>query len=247
MNSINGMPMGDSPDRARANVALYRLAAAALAHPMPELHEAFVEGRFHHAFNEAWRSITGRNWPQTVASQDFAGLEAGYIDMFLHGQRGQPRVHLLAGDYENLRNGVTRPVFMLNIQAFYRHFDLQAATSDEGRNEEPDHLATMLEFMAVLHHLEAQAIERGSDPGAYRRAQRDFLHRYLLPLMETIQQEVSAQSHAQLDANLQRLIEDLPQRLRQQLAELEVRVGPCADPSAPAAEESRNLAQNLWS
>lgn len=247
MNSINGMPMGGSPQRAQANVALYRLAAAALAHPMPELHEAFVEGRFQHAFNEAWQSITGRHWPQTAPSRDFAELEAGYIDMFLHGQRGQPRVHLLAGDYDSLRSGVTRPVYMLNIQAFYRHFDLQAATGDEGRNEEPDHLATMLEFMAVLHHLEAQAIERGSDPGAYRRAQRDFLHRYLLPLMETIQQEVSAQSHGQLDANLQRLIEDLPQRLRQQLAELEVRVGPCVDPSAPAADEPRKPAQNLWS
>ena len=247
MNHINGVPMGDSPERARASMALYRLAAAALGHPVPELHEAFVDGRFHHAFNEAWQRITGRIWPRSAASADFAALEAGYIDMFLHGRRGQPRVHLLAGDYESLRNGVTRPVFMLNIQAFYRHFDLQAATGDEGRNEEPDHLATMLEFMAVLHHLEAQAIERGADCCAYRRAQRDFLRRYLLPLLETIHQEVSAESHGQLDANLLRLIEDLPQRLRQQLAELQVRIGPSTEPSVPAAEQTRNLAQNLWS
>lgn len=247
MKSINGTPMGDSSERAEANVVIYRLAAAAFGHPVPELHEAFADGRFHDAFNSAWRSITGRDWPRSPASESFTDLEAGYIDMFLHGRRGQPRVHLLAGDHETLRGGVTRPVFMLNVQAFYRHFDLQAATEDEGRTEEPDHVATMLEFMAVLHHLEARAIERGNDPSAYRRAQRDFLHRYLVPLMEALYQGVSAERHGQLDANLLRLIEDLPQRLRQQLAELEVRIGPCADLATGSSERQHNLAQNLWS
>lgn len=247
MNSINGMPMGNSPERAQANVALYRLAAAALAHPVPELHQSFVDGRFHQALNSAWQAITGREWPNSPASADFTTLEAGYIDMFMHGQRGEPRVHLLAGDYDALRSGATRPVFMLNIQAFYQHFDLQAATNDEGRNEEPDHVATMLEFMAVLHHLEVQALERGADPAAYRRAQRDFLQRYLAPLMDTICQEVTAQRRTSLDANLLRLIEDLPNRLHQQLAELDVRVGPSADMSAHESERPRKLAQNLWS
>ena len=247
MKSINGMPMGDSPERAQASEAIYRLAAAAFGHPVPELHEAFVDGRFHAAFNSAWRSVTGRDWPQSPPSESFAALESGYIDMFLHGRRGEPRVHLLAGDYEALRDGVTRPVYMLNVQAFYRHFDLQAATADEGRNEEPDHVATMLEFMAVLHHLEARALERGNDPSAYRRAQRDFLHRYLVPLMEALYQGVSAERHGHLDANLLRLIEDLPQRLQQQLAELEVRIGPCADLASGSSDHERNLAQNLWS
>ena len=247
MNSISGMPMGDSPDRAQANVALYRLAAAALGHPVPELHETFVDGRFYEAFNSAWRSITGRDWPRSPASESFAALEAGYIDMFLHGRRGQPRVYLLAGDYDALRDGVTRPVFMLNVQAFYRHFDLQAATADEGRSEEPDHVVTMLEFMAVLHHLEAGALKRGADPNAYRRAQRDFLHRYLVPLMDALYRGVSAESRVPLDANLLRLIEDLPQRLRQQLAELEVRIGPCADMAAASPDQPRIPAQNLWS
>lgn len=247
MNSISGIPMGNSSERAHANVALYRLAAAALAHPVPELHQAFADGRFHDAFNSAWHAITGREWPRLPASADFMALEAGYIDMFMHGQRGEPRVHLLSGDYDELRNGATRPVFMLNIQAFYQHFDLQAATDDEGRNEEPDHVAAMLEFMAVLHHLEAQALERGSDPGAYRRAQRDFLDRYLVPLMETICQEVTVQGNASLDANLLRLIEDLPVRLRQQLTELEARIGPSVDVNTQETERPRKLAQNLWS
>jgi len=228
-------------------MALYRLAAAALGHPVPELHEAFTDERFYKAFNHAWFEITGREWPRCTVSADFATLEAGYIDMFLHGRRGEPRVHLMAGNYDALRDGVTRPVFMLNVQAFYRHFDLQAATTDEGSHEEPDHVATMLEFMAVLHHLEAQALESNGDPTAYRRAQRDFLHRHLLPLLDTIRQEVAAERAGRLDAHLQRLIEDLPERLRQQLAELEARIGPCADLTTRTADRPRQLAQNLWS
>lgn len=247
MNSIGGMPMGNSSERAQAYVALYRLAAAALAHPVPELHQAIAEGRFHQAFNSAWQVITGRAWPRSPASADFTTLETGYIDMFVHGQRGEPRVHLLAGDYDALRSGVTRPVFMLNIQAFYQHFDLRAATSDEGRNEEPDHVVTMLEFMAILHHLEARALDNGADPSPYRRAQRDFLQRYLAPLMDTICREVTTQRRATLDASLLRLIEDLPSRLRQQLAELEVRIGPGTDVSPHATDRPRKLAQDLWS
>jgi len=247
MNSINGMPMGNSPARARAHEALYRLAAAALSHPIPELHEAFADGRFHASFDDAWSAVTGRHWPQSPTSTDFAELESGYIDMFLHGRRGQPRVDLMAGAHDNLRGGVTRPVFMLNVQAFYRHFDLRPATGDEGRSDEPDHVATMLEFMAVLHHLEAQALERGADPGPYLRAQRDFLQRYLLPLMQAIQQGVSAETRVALDANLLRLIEDLPQRLRQQLVELEARVGQGERSLESQPDEPRLVAQNLWS
>ncbi len=247
MTSIQSMPMANTPERARASAAVYRLAAAALGHPVAELQQAFVDGRFYQAFNKAWYSITGRDWPRSVASADFTTLETGYIDVFLHGRRGQPRVHLLAGDYEALLGGLSRSVFMLNIQAFYRHFGLRAATADEGRHEEPDHLVAMLEFMAVLHHLEAQALERNADPGAYRRAQRDFLQRYLLPLLDAIYQNVAAEHELMLDATLVRLIEDLPHWLRQQLGELEVRVGAGADSSVHATERPRILAQNLWS
>lgn len=246
MARIHSMPMANTPERAQASATVYRLAAAALGHPVPELQQAFADGRFHESFNSAWYGVTGREWPRSVASADFTALEAGYISIFLHGRRGQPRVHLLAGDYEALLAGLSRPVFMLNIQAFYKHFGLRAATADEGRNEEPDHLVTMLEFMAVLHHLEAQALESGTDPTAYRRAQRDFLQRYLLPLLEAIYKNVAAEHDLMLDATLVQLIEDLPHWLRQQLGELEVRVGPCADSSVQATDRPRSLAQNLW-
>lgn len=241
------MPMGNSPERAQAHMALYRLAAAALGHPVPELYESFTDGRFYQAFNSAWHSLTGRDWPRSAAAPDFASMEAGYIDMFVHGRKGEPRVYLLAGDYDELRDGVTRPVFMLNVQAFYRHFDLQAATSDEGLTEEPDHIVTMLEFMAVLHFLEAQALQRGTDPDPYRRAQRDFLYRYLAPLAQTIHMEIAGQRYVALDPYMLRLIQDLPMRLQQQLAELEARLGPSADVTARSEDKPRQMAQNLWS
>lgn len=240
------MPLANTPERADATGAIYRLAAAAFGHPLPELQQALADGSFHTAFHTVWRQITGRAWPRCTASADFAALESGYIDTFVHGRSGKPRVALLAGEYEHLLGGQNRPVFMLNVQAFYRHFGLRAATGDEGRNEEPDHLVDMLEFMAVLSHLEARALAGHTDPSPYRRAQRDFLHRYLVPLLHALQNGVAAEKRLALDATLVRLLEDLPEWARQQLAELEARVGPCTDPAEHASSQPRAVAQNLW-
>ena len=242
----SSMPLANTPERANATGAIYRLAAAAFGHPLPELQQAFSDGSFQTAFNTAWHQITGREWPRCQASADFAALESGYIDTFVHGRRGKPRVPMLAGEYENLLGGQTRPVFMLNVQAFYRHFGLRAATGDEGRAEEPDHLVDMLEFMAVLTHLEARALASQTDPSAYRRAQRDFLHRYLVPLLDAMRRGVAAEKRLSLDATLVRMVEDLPEWARQQLAELEARVGPCADPAERTTTQPRAMAQNLW-
>lgn len=242
----SAMPLANTPERAHATGAIYRLAAAAFGHPLPELQQALADGSFHTALHTAWRQITGRDWPRSPASADFAALESGYIDTFVHGRSGKPRVPLLAGEYEHLLGGQTRPVFMLNVQAFYRHFGLRAATGDEGRSEEPDHLVDMLEFMAVLSHLEARALAGHTDPAAYRRAQRDFLHRYLVPLLDAMRRGVAAEKRLNLDATLVRMVEDLPQWARQQLVELEARVGPCADPAERATRQPRAVAQNLW-
>lgn len=243
---VSGIPMANTPQRADAAGSIYRLAAVAFGHPLAELQQALVDGSFHAAFNQPWHQVTGREWPRCEPSADFAALEAGYIDAFVHGRRGKPRISLLAGEYEHLLGGQTRPVFMLNIQAFYRHFGLHAATKDEGRAEEPDHVIDMLEFMAVLCHLEARALERDADPSPYRRAQRDFLQRYLVPLLNAIHHDLARQKALALDATLIRMLEDLPEWTRQQLAELEARVGPYADASASVSNRPRSVAQNLW-
>ncbi|WP_422368169.1 molecular chaperone TorD family protein [Pelagibius sp.] len=250
-------PAGDSAARAAAKETIWRLAAIALGHPAPELQKALESGAFHAALNDAWLAVTGRAWPKRAPSVDFAALESGYIAAFLHGPKGKPVAPLLAGDHERLLAGHARPVFMLNIAAFYRHFGLQAAETDEGRADEPDHLASMLEFMAVLAHLEAQALRRNRDPAAYRRAQRDFLRRYLCPLLRAVADCLRGWPVESLDETIGQLVADLPDWADHQAAELEARVGRYRDPDAATAArvegaQSRDTAaarvvdQNLW-
>ena len=250
-------PAGDSAARAAAKETIWRLAAVALGHPAPELQGALESGAFHAALNEAWFAVTGRPWPKSRPSTDFAALECGYIAAFLHGPKGKPVASLLAGDHERLLAGQARPVFMLNISAFYRHFGLKAAAADEGRADEPDHLASMLEFMAVLVHLEVRALRRNRDPAAYRRAQRDFLRRYLGPLLQAVADSLRGWPVEALDATIRQLIGELPDWADHQAAELEARVGRYRDPDAgnvagaePAegrtAAATRVVDQNLW-
>ncbi len=251
------LPGGDSPERAAAKETLWRLSAAAFSHPNPELQEAFASGRFHQAFNEAWWAVTGQVWPRSPASPDFSSLEAGYIIAFLHGRKGKPLASLLAGEYESLLAGHTRPVFMLNVTAFYSHFGLQAATQDEGHHDEPDHLASMLEFVSVLAHMEARALTRSQDAAPYRRAQRDFLRRHLLGLLQAIRERLRDQDGLDdLDPTLRQLVLDLPDFGERLVTELEARVGRYHDPDArsgssdvagEARSDSRRVVdQNLW-
>lgn len=249
-------PAGDSPVRAQAKQTLWRLAAVAFGHPQPEFQDALKDGCFHSAFSEAWLGVTGRGWCRQASSVDFPALESGFISTFLHGGKGKPVAPLLAGDYEHLLAGHSRPVFMLNITAFYRHFGLKAATADEGRADEPDHLASMLEFMAVLSHLEARALSRGADPVPYRRAQRDFLRRYLVPLLQTIAGRLRQSPQLDLDPTLGQLVEELPPWAEGQALELEARAGPYHNPDdqksarpsvpAPVTGTRRTVDQNLW-
>lgn len=240
-------PMGDAPARANAKETLWRLTALALAHPDPEFYRAHADGRFHAAFSGAWAQLTGRPWPLPDHAPDFPAFESGYIRAFGHGPGGKPVAALLAGEHDHLLAGLSRPVFMLNIAGFYRHFGLKPATSDEGRADEPDHLSAMCEFMAVLCHVEARALAQGRDPSDARRAQRDFLSRFLAPMLRTVSGLLSARPVADLDPGLVRLLADMSGWAEGQIAELEARVGSYRDPDAPrpaAAEPS--VAQNLW-
>ncbi len=58
---------------------------------------------------------------------------------------------------------------------FYNYFGL---TLSESPRELPDHLTTQLEFLHFLAFREAQALEAGTDPGSWRRAERDFVARH---------------------------------------------------------------------
>lgn len=247
--TLHNTPPGDSAERAAAKESIWRLAALAFGHPTAETYRAFKSGDFHRAFDHSWSAVTGRRWLDVTSSPNLATLEAGYITAFLHGPKGKPMASLLAGDHEPLLAGHARPVFMLNISAFYRHFGLQAATDDEGRADEPDHLASMLEFMAVLCHLEAKALRAGRDPAPYRRAERDFIRRYLGPMLYMIAGCLRAGPATDLDPIITRLLDDLPTWAESQATELEARVGPYRDPDQPgfAGTKTKDVAAgDLW-
>lgn len=245
------LPMGNSPERAMAKETLWRLSALACGHPTPEFYEAVASRQFHDAFSAAWAQVAGQGWPGADVSPNFEAFEAGYISAFLHGRNGKPLAALLVGENEDILAGLTRPVFMLNIAAFYKHFGLKPSITDEGRHDEPDHLACMLEFMAVLCHLEAHALKNERDPSPYRRAQRDFLCRYLGPALDAVAGQLRRAALPNLDPTIFTLLQDMDRWSLAQISELETRVGPFNDPDAPqqahkAAPASQSAPQNLW-
>lgn len=239
-------PVADGAARARAKETLWRLAALVLAHPTPEVHEAIASGDYQDAFAGAWGEVTGRVWPQPAPPAGFAAFEAGYIAAFLHGRNGKPVAALLAGDHEELLRGISRPVFMLNVAGFYGHFGLRTAVADEGHADEPDHLSAMSEFLAVLCHLEAGALERGGDAAPPRRAQRDFLARYGAPTLDCVAGKLRRQPVLDLDATVAQVLQALAQWAPGQVAELEARVGVYRDPDTPPPAATTPTSQNLW-
>src|SRR5690606_13455596 len=228
--SADSKPSPAELERLAARETIYRLTAVLLSYPLPETQEALEEGRVHAALAPAWRLLTGTPWAQLPPSVDLTALQVGYTDTFLLGRRGKPRVPLVASAYEELIGAETPGGYLLNVQAFYRHFGLQPALGDEGHAEEPDHLVAMLEFCTLLCHLEQRALTHGGDPGAYRRAQRDFIARYLEPLLTAIRTRFAEARDQGLDPTLAALIEALPGWAADQQKALESLVGPCPAP-----------------
>lgn len=214
-------------ERAEARGAIYRLAAVALGYPLQETWQALADGRLQQALNDAMQTLGGEPWPELDVSTTLSDLQVGYMATFVHGKRGKPRVPLVASGHEKLIGGQTPGTYMLNVQAFYTHFGLTAAVEDEGHKDEPDHLLTMLEFCALLCHFEARALEHNRDTAPYRRAQRDFLVRYLAPLLQAIRAGCAKESRHGLDRNLAHLVEVMPAWAHEQRLALEGYVGTC--------------------
>ena len=164
---------------------LFQLMALGFGHPLEEFHRVLVKGGYDHALLDA-AAGAGVHWSTPAdPGADFTDFEADYIRLFRVGRRGRPVVPLNAGDHEALAQGQGRPEFLLQYSDWYRHFGLKIDEDGE-TNELPDHLVCQLEFMAWLAHLEAGSGEKPSLQTGYRRAQRDFLLRHLLPFLETL-------------------------------------------------------------
>jgi DMSO reductase family type II enzyme chaperone len=161
--------------RAVARSRVYETFARLLDYPDAELFEDIRDG----TLTRALRAVLGdvdpglarvANWK---ALGDCGGepddLAVEYTRLFDVGGGGPP-CPLYGGLY-----GGTRMKTMEEAVRFYNHFGL---TLCESPREMPDHLATQLEFLHFLAFREGEAIEKGSDSGPYRRAQRDFISRH---------------------------------------------------------------------
>src|SRR5690606_40893203 len=73
--------------------------------------------------------------------------------------------------------------------ALFPYTTLFRSQGDEGHAEEPDHVVAMLEFCSLLCHLERQALTNGQATDSYQRALRDFITRYLGPLLDAISRD----------------------------------------------------------
>lgn len=218
-------------DRLAAQETLYRLAAALFGYPLEETQQALKDGRMHTALARAWQTATGNDWPRLPASADLEALRVGYTGIFLQA-RHKRRIPLTASAHEELLGGETPGNYLLNVLAFYRHFGLQTAQGDEGLPEEPDHLVAMLEFCSLLCFLERRALIHEQDTSPYQRARRDFIDRYLAPLLEAIKARYTELREKNLDPTLAHMINVLPDWVLEQQAALATKVGPCPLPGA---------------
>jgi DMSO reductase family type II enzyme chaperone len=170
---LDGLSTPDELEAA-ARSRCYRIFGAAFAYPDGPLVEAIRSGDL----AELLRSDLAAVDPRLASGGDWNALrDAGHGDdlaveftrLFDVGASGPP-CPLYGGLY-----GGARMKVMEEAVRFYNHFGLHL---DEERRELPDHLETQLEFLHYLAFRETEALARGEDPGAFRRAQRDFVARH---------------------------------------------------------------------
>lgn len=228
---------------------LFQLLALGFVHPVVELHETLVDGSYQTRLREVARDGFEIDVALEAVSNTFADYEAHYIRSFQVGSRGKPQINLNAGDYSSLLDGGSRPEFLLDYSAWYRHFGLKTNEDDQS-NELPDHLVCQLEFMAWLSHLEASNLKTTGESDSndselkrgYQSAQRDFCERHLLPFLELLVDAIEKDKFqkSSLSKQLAKLSLDATACIS---AELKRQIGPAQKRS----ENDQSIAAvNLW-
>jgi DMSO reductase family type II enzyme chaperone len=165
---------GEGVQQAAQRSRMYRLFAEALEYPDEDLLGAIRSGALAGALADGLAAVD----PALAAAVDRdaladAGeddaLEVEYTRLFDVGLSGPP-CPLYGGLY-----GGARMQTMEEAVRFYNYFGLTLAGEPR---ELPDHVITELEFLHYLAYREAEALERGEDPGPFQRAQRDFVERH---------------------------------------------------------------------
>ncbi len=223
---------------------MFQLLALGFVHPVVELHETLIDGSYQKRLSEIASDVFHFDAELDNVSIDFSDYEARYIRAFQVGKRGRPQINLNAGDYSTLLDGGSRPEFLLDHSAWYKHFGLKI-NEDELANELPDHLVCQLEFMAWLSHLEIADSEASDElivKRGYQSAQRDFCERHLLPFLTLLVESSEQKKHQLLPLfkQLATLALDVSQGIT---AELNRQLGPS---EAKPKNDQSIAAVNLW-
>ena len=161
----------EGPRVAAVRSQAYQLFAQLFEYP-GEAEAAAIEAgesgrRLHQALAQVDSSLLADADWNALASGD--ELAVHYTRLFDVGVPGPP-CPLYGGLYASERMKT-----MEEALRFYRHFGLASSPS---QRELPDHLTVELEFLHFLTFKEAEALQAGTDPGPFRRAQRDFIARH---------------------------------------------------------------------
>lgn len=160
---------------AAARSGAYRLFAESMIYPddaaLDRLREGEIAEALYAHLGQIDPALLGeeQSWAALREPGPGDALAIEYTRLFDAGAKGPP-CPLYGGLY-----GGARMKVMEEAIRFYNHFGL---TLSEAPCELPDHLATQLEFIHFLAYRETECLRDGRDPGAYRRAQRDFLERH---------------------------------------------------------------------
>ncbi|UCE85440.1 MAG: molecular chaperone TorD family protein, partial [Deltaproteobacteria bacterium] len=218
---------GPDAQRAAARSRAYQLFTEAFRYPQGDLLAAIASGDLAEALHKALSALdpglaTGVDTAALADTGQDDDLAVEYTRLFDVGVSGPP-CPLYGGLY-----GGARMKTMEEAVRFYNHFGL--TLSDDPR-ELPDHITTELEFLHYLAFKEAEALGGGEDPGAFRRAQRDFLERHPGRFVPKLRERLEQQSPMRFFLELTRQLERL---LAHELESLIAEVG-----AAPPASSQR--------
>ncbi len=183
----------------------YRAFGQAFAYPDDALCAAIRTGTLAHDLRDLVRSLdpalaTTGDWRALTDAGTGDALAVEFTRLFDVGA-SQPPCPLHGGLYCTPRTATLE-----EMVRFYNHFGL---TLTDPPRQLPDHLTTQLEFLHVLAYREAAALAAGEDPGAYRRAQRDFVARHPGRWVPQLRTRLARQEPMAFFAELTRTLECL--------------------------------------
>ena len=221
---------------------LFQLRAIGFSHPGSEFRQRLQNGDYTRALGESTRGLPVAlpELPAPLAAEK--DYEAQYIHLFHTGRSGKPMVSLNAGDHDTVLAEQGRPEFLLQYADWYRHFGLRVSETES--NELPDHLLCQLELMAWLAYLEHSSNDEPGLQRGYRLAQRDFLQRHLLPLLESLAQGLRDVRSGEPIAAFYQALADLALECS---AMLLGQLNTLASESAESGDKAADIAAvNLW-